>query len=95
MPGDEWDVLYRIRLQVERDLFVRADPEAAAAAGHLADQAGAAMGVQASPRTTGPWERVAGIGAIALLGFDVLAVVLERLRARRIRRAGRRVFRRG
>lgn len=95
VPGDEWDVLYRIRLQVERDLFVRADPEAAATAGHLADQAGAAMGVQAGRRTTGPWETVAGIGAIALLGLDVLAVVLERLRGRHIRRAGRRVFRRG
>jgi hypothetical protein len=83
VPGDEWDVLYRVRLQVERDLFVRASPEAAAAAGALADPAGVAMGAHGRAPATGRWETVAGIGAIALLGLDVLAVLLERLSPRR------------
>jgi hypothetical protein len=88
-------VLYRIRLQVERDLFVRADPEAAAAAGHLADQAGADMGIRGGAPASGRWETVAAIGAIALLGLDIVAMVVERLRGRRVRsRSGRGLLRR-
>jgi hypothetical protein len=76
---------------VERDLFVRADPVAAAAAGALADPTGVAMGIRGNPPATGRCEAVAAIGAIALLGLDVTAMLLERLR----RRGGRGALRRG
>jgi hypothetical protein len=26
VPTDEWDILYRIRLQIERDLLIGAEP---------------------------------------------------------------------
>ena len=47
---DEWDILYRIRLQIERDILVGAalDPDRSAAEPALAD------GVHLRPRAPGP-----------------------------------------
>jgi hypothetical protein len=51
VPTDEWDILYRMRLQIERDLLVGVKP-GTASPGHEPDPRGAA-----APRSATPAER--------------------------------------
>jgi hypothetical protein len=72
VPFDEWETVYRERLQVERDILaeeIDSRPYAAAAVG-------------ASPSQT---DRLIALGTVALIGLDVALLVAERLRPSRRR----------
>jgi len=75
VPYEEWEVLYRMRLQVERDLLN------GARVGQ--DTPGAVASAQPGPRTAGPSKVVIlGIGLIAL---DVGLLILDRIQSPRQR----------
>lgn len=72
VPFDEWETVYRERLQVERDILaeeVDSRPYAAAATG-------------ASPSQT---DRLIALGTVALISLDVALLIAERLRPSRRR----------
>jgi hypothetical protein len=95
IPAEEWDVLYRVRLQVERDFLARSGAGASSAGGgESGSRAGSpsGTGLDAAARPMAPaddgsrpaWQQVVGIGALALIGLDVLLAVVEGLRGRRV-----------
>jgi hypothetical protein len=76
---DEWEVLYRMRLQVERDLLTgsrvgQAFPGGASRAAAAIPEAG---------RRAGMAEWAIGLGALALTAIDIGLAALERVRDRR------------
>ena len=73
IPFDEWETVYRERLQVERDLL-RDGLERPKRAG-----------VPASPPPSG-LERVIGLAGIALIALDAALLLAERFRPSRVRR---------
>jgi hypothetical protein len=75
VPFDEWETVYRERLQVERDLL-REGLE------RPADDAGA--GRRPSPPSS--LERVIGVAGIALIALDAVLLLAERVRPSRVRR---------
>jgi hypothetical protein len=83
VPFDEWETVYRERLQVERDLLSRRLGEEPQPPG-LADLQ------PMPPRGDAPMptaERALAIGGVALLAIDVLLLAVDRLGPRNRRRA--------
>lgn len=83
VPFDEWETVYRERLQVERDILLRRLGEAAPEPG-VGDLA------PLPPRTGAPspvLERVLAVGGVALLVLDVVLLAIDRLRPTKRRRA--------
>ncbi|HET9900380.1 MAG TPA: hypothetical protein VFR46_04835 [Actinomycetes bacterium] len=83
VPFDEWETVYRERLQVERDLLSRRLGEEPQPPG-LADLK------SLPPRGDAPSpvaERALAIGGLVLLAVDVLLLAFDRLRPRNRRRA--------
>jgi hypothetical protein len=79
IPYDEWEVLYRMRLQVERDLLV----------GHrVGDDFPGAEAPPAGAPVKAPepaWAPVFGLGALVLVLIDVIVAILDRVRPPRRR----------
>ena len=82
---DEWEILYRQRLQVERDLLagrapgsvLPSEPSSPLADG-LAD-----AGRRADARRSGPgWSTLVAVGGLALIATDVVLAIAERSRGR-------------
>jgi len=71
VPFDEWETLYRERLQVERDLLVRRERVGRSDAARTAGGGAAADGR--------PAELGFALGALALVALDVFFLVAERL----------------
>jgi hypothetical protein len=69
VPFDEWETVYRQRLQVERDLL--------AGAGHAAP--GQASGAEREPSVA---ERLVALGTAALIATDAALLAADRLRSR-------------
>lgn len=83
VPFDEWETVYRERLQVERDILSRR-------LGEEPQHPGVADLVPLPPRGDGPsplLERALAVGGVALLAADVVLLLIDRLRPRRRRRA--------
>jgi hypothetical protein len=76
VPFDEWETVYRERLQVERDML-RGSRD------HL--------GTAGEPRRSRslPVERLVGLAGIALIAIDAVLLLAERLRPARVRRQRR------
>jgi hypothetical protein len=73
VPFDEWETVYRERLQVERDML----------RGSLG---GPATAGAPDSRAASPVERLVGLAGIALIVVDALLLLAERLRPARVRR---------
>jgi hypothetical protein len=71
IPYDEWETLYRQRLQVERDLLARHERVAGNTAVRRAAEDAAGRG--------GPGELGFALGAIALVALDLLFLAAERV----------------
>jgi hypothetical protein len=75
---DEWEVLYRMRLQVERDLLTGASVgEAFPGQRHAAPEAVGQAPVALQPSPAG---LVVGVAGLVLVAVDVLVAVLDRVR---------------
>jgi hypothetical protein len=83
VPHDEWEILYRQRLQVERDILAGRAPGSVLPSDAKGD---ATLGHADRPRGDGPLgKRVEGIiaaGGLVLIALDVATAVLERRRER-------------
>lgn len=77
---EEWEVLYRMRLQIERDLL-RGDRPGEAVPGADAERS---MSVPVAAEPVGRMERLVGVIGIALVALDLVLAVVDR------RRTGRR-----
>jgi hypothetical protein len=78
LPYDEWEVLYRQRLQVERDLLVGRRPgEEMPAAGRTASGNAPSTGILGRLRSD-PMGAAFGAGGLALLALNAALLVLER-----------------
>ena len=76
-PQQDWEVLYRMRLQVERDLLAaRAAGAAAGPTTTPGDDAAAPAGMAAAARGRTSRSRVAGLAAAVAIGLTVLDVAL-------------------
>ncbi len=83
VPFDEWETVYRERLQIERDILSRR-------LGEEPQHPGVADLVPLPPRGDGPspvLERALAVGGVALLAADVVLLLADRLRPGRRRRA--------
>ena len=83
VPFDEWETVYRERLQVERDILLNR-------LGEAAPEPGVGDLSPLPPRGDAPspaFERVLAIGGVALLLLDVVLLAIDRLRPRNRRRA--------
>jgi hypothetical protein len=67
VPFDEWETVYRQRLQVERDL--------------LADEVEAAVVRGASERAPSLVERLVAVGTMAIIAVDVTLLLADRMRS--------------
>ncbi len=79
VDADEWEVLYRVRLQVERDLLAGDRP------GQTFPGDPAALVTGSGPKTAGraaPAELGLAAGVAALLALDIVVAVRERLAGR-------------
>ena len=79
VPYEEWETIYRERLQVERDLLVGSEALPRAAAG----VAGPARPLHPRDRSTGLAGSLLALGAIGLIVLDVGLLVADRLAGRR------------
>ena len=90
---DEWEVLYRMRLQTERDLLTGREVGTDSPAGG-AGIAGGAPGARgatapgAAASSEGPVERAVGIAGVALVALDALLLLWQRLAPPRSSRRG-------
>jgi hypothetical protein len=80
VAADEWDVLYRIRLQVERDLLVRAF---GVASSDVSAPQGRAAPPARAERAASPSEYLVAAGAVILMALDVALAFLPPRRRRR------------
>ncbi len=97
-PYDQWEVVYRIRLQVERDLLRSADAAAAAAGPVAAAEASASGAPVSGPRPSAeparavprpnPVAALSAIGALSLIALDAVLTVAEGVLPRLPRRGG-------
>ncbi len=76
---EEWEVLYRMRLQVERDLLRGKAPGQPVTAAASESAPGAAGTADAPPRPSG-FERLAGALGLAMIAADLVIAVLDRRR---------------
>jgi hypothetical protein len=85
VPHDEWEILYRQRLQVERDLLAGRAPGSVApteASSPLSDRVDAARTRRAEARRgPGPSDAIA-VGGFVLIIADVVVALLDRRRGR-------------
>jgi hypothetical protein len=77
IPYDEWEVLFRERLQVERDLLTGTRPGTAGPA-HPAGRRGAIRGPIRGLRVADPVGLVAALVGVALMALNVVLVLAER-----------------
>jgi hypothetical protein len=83
VADDEWEALYRMRLQVERDL--RAGLPVGEAFPAPRPVAGASSVATDPPRRPRGWGDVVAVGGFALLAIDVALTAADRLRPPRAR----------
>lgn len=74
VPYDEWEVLYRIRLQFERDLLAGERPGAS-----FPGRPARTSSVE-EPASASPWAPVLGLAGLALVALDLCLAVVDRLR---------------
>lgn len=83
IPHDEWEVLYRLRLQVERDLLAGARPGASFPGGGPDTLAAVAPGRRPPGDGLPGWlPNVIAVGGLALTAADVVLAIAERRRHR-------------
>ena len=80
VAAEEWDVLYRIRLQVERDLLSRSSGPRPADFAVQEDGVPPTAPLSSSPRSV---EYVVAAGAVALMAVDVALALIPARRRRR------------
>jgi hypothetical protein len=83
VPHDEWEILYRQRLQVERDILAGRAPGSVLPSDAKRDPT---LGRADRPRGDGPLgkrvEAIIAAGGLVLIALDVATAVLERRRER-------------
>ena len=86
VPHDEWEILYRQRLQVERDLLAGRAPGSVLTTDRgtpLAASIDFAAARAADPRRRAGWSNVVAAAGLVLIAADVAMALLERDRRRR------------
>jgi hypothetical protein len=83
IPHDEWEVLYRLRLQVERDLLAGARPGASFPGGGPDTLSAGGQGRHSPGDGLPDWlPNVIAVGGIVLAAADVVLALEERRRGR-------------
>ncbi|MFL5756480.1 MAG: hypothetical protein ACJ77N_09300 [Chloroflexota bacterium] len=83
IPYDEWEVLYRMRLQVERDLLAGRRVGEAFPAENPAPAGATARPGDARPARTEPaWASILGVGSLVLITVDAVLALVDRLSRR-------------
>lgn len=86
VPQEEWEILYRQRLQVERDLLAGRAPGSVLpteAGSPLGDGVAARAGERPGATGTRALGTIAAIGGVALIALDVVVAIADRVRGRR------------
>ena len=86
VPHEEWEILYRQRLQVERDMLAGRAPGSVLpteAGSPLGDGAAARAGERPGAAGTRALGTIAAIGGVVLIALDVVVALADRVRGRR------------
>ncbi|HEY6058204.1 MAG TPA: hypothetical protein VIV06_09230 [Candidatus Limnocylindrales bacterium] len=83
VPSDEWETLYRVRLQLERDLLAGEAPGRSFPGRQVAPTSSKGIG-EGRGNTAGRLRSLAGVAAIALIALDLVMATAERLRPARM-----------